>query len=187
MLALAGTLLGCGGGGGGAAATAAAAPAVPGESTAPPDLTGVQLPDFVMPAIKGGVSRPNRKLTPGSVVTTDANTVCDTSDSSNAVSVTLQTAVMQEYGYGALPQDQHKYILDYLIPIDLGGAATEANVWPAATRGAGFYQKVQTDHILRELVCRRSLSLTAAQDALEKDWYAAWLRYVVATGAADSS
>ncbi len=49
-------------------------------------------------------------------------------------------------------------------------------------REPGFYEKVQTDQILHELVCRRSLSLTQAQHDLETDWYAAWLRYVVATG-----
>jgi hypothetical protein len=30
-----------------------------------------------------------------------------------------------------------------------GGAAVQANIWPAALRGTGFYQKLQTDHILR--------------------------------------
>jgi hypothetical protein len=31
-------------------------------------------------------------------------------------------------------------------------------------------------------VCRRSITLVQAQQALETDWYAAWLRYVVASG-----
>jgi hypothetical protein len=36
--------------------------------------------------------------------------------------------------------------------------------------------------VLRDMVCRDVLSLAQAQHALETDWYAAWLRYVVATG-----
>jgi hypothetical protein len=51
-------------------------------------------------------------------------------------------------------------------------------------RGTGFYQKVETDHVLRDLVCRRTLSLAVAQHDEETNWYAAWLRYVVATGSA---
>jgi hypothetical protein len=51
---------------------------------------------------------------------------------------------------------------------------------PAALRGTGFYEKVQTDHVLRDLVCRRAISLVQAQHDLEKNWYAAWLTYVVA-------
>jgi hypothetical protein len=51
-----------------------------------------------------------------------------------------------------------------------------------AVRGTGFFQKNQTDHILRQLVCRRTIPLALAQDSLKADWYAAWLRYVVAGG-----
>ena len=58
----------------------------------------------------------------------------------------------------------------------------QANIWPAAIRGTGFFQKVQLDHILKDMVCRRMVTLTQAQHALETDWYAAWLKYVVATG-----
>jgi hypothetical protein len=184
MLALATTLLGCGGTGA-AVGPAAAPPVVPGEATTPPDLTGVQLPNFVMPQIKGAVSRPNPKLTPGSVVTTDVNVVCAIpvhGGASHTVPLAMQTAVLQEYGHYNLGNQQHKYMLNYLVPIDLGGGTDEANVWPVAIKGAGFYQKVETDHILRDLVCRRTLPLTAAQQAMETDWYAAWLRYVVATG-----
>jgi hypothetical protein len=59
-------------------------------------------------------------------------------------------------------------------------ARGEANVWPAALRGTGFYEKVQTDHVLRDLICRRAISLMQAQHDLERNWNAAWLTYVVA-------
>lgn len=182
--ALACALLGCAGPSGTPAAATAQPPTVPGEATAAPDLTGVQLPSFVMPQIKGGVSRPNPELTPGSVVTTDTNTVCAMpvhGHANSAIPYPMQTAVLQEYGY-TTPSQQHKYMLNYLVPIDLGGGTGIANVWPVAVKGAGFYQKTETDYILRDMVCRRSMSLTEAQHAMETDWYAAWLRYVVATG-----
>lgn len=172
----------------GCSATTAAAPPpvppkVPGEVTTGPDLTGVKLPNFVMPIISGPVSRPNSRLTPGAVVTTDTNVVCAISSKANSLTMSLpvQTAVYDSYGY-FLPAQQHKYILDYLVPITLGGSTRISNVWPAATKGTGFYQKTQLDHVLRSMVCQRSITLATAQQALEQDWYAAWLRYVVATG-----
>ncbi len=181
-LLLACVVCGCGGGAGQAGPTPQP-PVVPGENTAGPDLSGVQLPDFVMPLIKGRVSRPDPALTPGAVTTSDANVVCSDSPHLKAppISFAMQKAVFTEY-HDTTPASQHKYVLDYLVPYDLGGAAVEANIWPAAVRGTGFYEKIQTGHILREMVCRRSMALAQAQHALEADWYATWLRYVVSTG-----
>jgi hypothetical protein len=172
---------GCGGARPGAAT--AQAPVVPGEVTQGPDLSGVKLPDFVMPLIHGGVSMPEQKLTPGAVTTTDANQVCARPAHSAvpSVSTALQTAVYDEYGYTS-PTTLHKHTVDWLVPYSLGGAAVKANLWPVAIAGTGYYQKIQTDGILREMVCRREITLTQAQQALETNWYSAWLRYVVATG-----
>jgi hypothetical protein len=180
-LILAVLISGCGGAHPGAAA--AAPPAVPGEVTTGPDLSGVTLPDFVMPIIHGGISLPDRTLTPGAVTTTDANDVCDVQSHSTVPQLpsALQTAVYAAYG-DTSPDALHKHTLDWLVPYNLGGAGVKANIWPAATAGTGFYQKIQTDTILRQMVCRRELTLVQAQQALETNWYSAWLRYVVATG-----
>ena len=82
------------------------------------------------------------------------------------------------------PAVQAKYDVDYLVPIGLGGARSIANMWPAALKGTGFFEKIQLDHVMRDMVCRRELSLRRAQHDLEQNWYAAWLKYVVATGRA---
>jgi hypothetical protein len=173
---------GCGSANPGAAGQAQP-PVVPGQTTTGPDLSGVQLPDFVMPLIHGGVSMPNAKLTPGAVTTTDANSVCNMAPHTvvPAISTAVQTAVYDEYGDTA-QNAQRKAILDWLIPYNLGGADVQANIWPAAVEGTGFYEKVDTDDILRQMVCRRELTLAQAQQALENNWYTAWLRYVLATG-----
>lgn len=180
-LALAALVSGCGGAR--PAAAPAQPPVVPGETTQGPDLSGVQLPNFVMPLIHGGVSYPNPKLTPGAVTTTDANGVCNMRphESVPAISAAIQTAVYTEYGKTSQAAE-HKYILDWLVPYNLGGADVKANIWPADVEGTGFYEKVQTDDILRQMVCRRELTLAQAQQQLETNWYSAWLRYVVATG-----
>jgi hypothetical protein len=173
--------------GSGHSSPAARPPAVPGETTQAPDLSGVRLPNFVMPAVNGQVSRPKATLTPGAVTTTDTDEVCEISPHTSAPPIPAETqaAVLAAYGYpdtGPATTTQHQYVLDYLVPYDLGGATTQANLWPAAIKGTGFSQKTQTDDILHQLVCRRSITLVQAQQALEADWYAAWLRYVVAGG-----
>jgi hypothetical protein len=166
-----------------AAAPSPQPPVIPGQATAGPDLSGVRLPDFVMPVIKGKVARPSPTLTPGQVTTTDANVVCarPRHAAGPAPSVSLSNLVYTRYGYTTAKQ-QFRYYLDMLVPWNLGGAVTAANLWPASAKGTGFYQKIETDHILRDLVCRRYITLTQAQHALETNWYASWLRYVVLAG-----
>ncbi len=162
---------------------APSAPVVPGSVQTGPDLAGVQLPNFIMPVISGGVSVPRRALTPGAVTTTNTNTVCNLPPAASVhpIPISVEDEVFQEYGYSD-PAVQNRYILNRLVPLSLGGTTTAANIWPAAVKGTGFFEKVQLDHILKGLVCRRFLTLRQAQRALEKNWYAAWLKYVVATG-----
>jgi hypothetical protein len=176
-------IAGCGGGTVRPAALPAPPP-VPGETTAGPDLTGVTLPDFTFPLITGAVSRPDGKLTPGAVASTNTSALCSLpAHSQSEIPVGTEDAVFQEYGY-TNPQTQSKYEVDYLVPIPLGGARTTANMWPAALKGTGFFEKTQLDHILRDLVCRRTITLALAQRDLKHNWYAAWLEYVVEAGRA---
>ncbi|MDQ2815947.1 MAG: hypothetical protein M3Z75_29925 [Actinomycetota bacterium] len=181
VLLLAGFLGISGCGGARPAAAAAQPPVVPGEATQGPDLSGVRLPDFVMPLIHGGLSLPNPKLTPGAIRTTDVISVCTREAHAPMMGGVVGTAVLSAYGYTSASAI-HKHILDLLVPYNLGGAAVKSNLWPAATSGTGFYQKVETDKILRQMVCRGQVTLSQAQQALKTNWYSAWLRYVVATG-----
>jgi glyoxylase-like metal-dependent hydrolase (beta-lactamase superfamily II) len=143
-------------------------PAVPGQAKSGPDLTGVKLPNFIMPLISGGISFPKRALTPGAVTTADANTICNLPHRLPApqIAPSVQLAVFRAYGYAA-PAIQKKYILDLLVPVSLGGTSAQANIWPAAIRGTGFFQKQQLDHILKDMVCHRQVTLGDAQRALE--------------------
>jgi hypothetical protein len=185
-LTFAGTLTaavaGCGAAASGAAGTAPP-PVAPGQETTAPALAGVQLPDSGMPLIKAPISRPNHTLTPGDVVTTDTSAVCamQVHGVHESTPSSIKAAVYKEYGYTD-PLGQHKHILNFLVPWDLGGALDEANIWPAAVDGTGFHQKFQTDRELRALVCGGELSLRQAQHLEETDWYSAWLRYVVVAG-----
>jgi hypothetical protein len=168
---------------GGRAVSPPQPPVVPGAATTGPDLTGIQLPSFVMPQIKGGIARPNPKLTPGIVAITNTNEVCALPDHGDLhpIASALQLRIYAEYG-DTTKSERHKHILNYLVPLDLGGGTGADNIWAASLRGTGYYQVVETDHVIRDLVCRRALPLRVAQHDMQTDWYAAWLRYVVATG-----
>jgi hypothetical protein len=181
-LCMAVVVTGCGSRG--TPAAAPAPPKVPGQATGP-DLANVTLPDFTMPLVTGGVSMPNPKLTPGAVATTNTTEICLLPDhlASTVISPAKQNAVLTEYGVKPAAGGA-KYDIDYLVPISLGGATTMANMWPAAYRGTGFFEKDQLDHVMRDMVCHRELSLRTAQRDLEQNWYVAWLKYVVATGRA---
>lgn len=165
-------------------AVAPVPPKVPGQATGP-DLSNVTLPSFTMPLVIGGVSMPNPKLTPGAVATTNTTKICVLPDHlpSTVIPPATQQEVFTEYRISN-PIVQAKYDIDYLVPILLGGATTTQNMWPAAFKGTGFFEKVQLDHVMRDMVCRRELSLRTAQRDLEQNWYIAWLKYVVATGRA---
>jgi hypothetical protein len=156
-------------------------PVVPGEDTTGPDLSGVNLPGLIVPTISGRVSRPNLQLTPGAIAVTDTAAVCNQPHHVHqSIPFTDQAAVWQEYGYTT--SQQHHYLLDYLVPLSLGGSADVTNLWPAALRGTGYYQKQKLNVILRDAVCHRTVSLATAQSQLQKDWFAAYLEYVVSTG-----
>jgi hypothetical protein len=181
-LCIAAVVTGCGSRG--TPVAAPTPPKVPGQASGP-DLANVTLPSFTMPLVTGGVSLPNPKLTPGAVATTNTTEICLLPDHlpSTIISPGKQNAVLTEYGVNPTVATS-KYDIDYLVPISLGGATTMANMWPAAYRGTGFFEKDQLDHVLRDMVCHRELSLRTAQRDLEQNWYLAWLKYVVATGRA---
>lgn len=179
---MAAVVTGCGSRG--TPAAAPTPPRVPGQASGP-DLANVTLPNFTMPLVTGGVSMPNPALTPGAVATTDTTKICLLPDHLATTTIPAATQLQVFTAYRIKnPVVQAKYDVGYLVPIGLGGAKTTANMWPAALKGTGFFEKDQLDHVMRDMVCHRQLSLGTAQRDLEHNWYVAWLKYVVATGRA---
>ena len=83
--------------------------------------------------------------------------------------------------YGKRPED-FTGELDHLIPIALGGTNDPDNLWPLpSSKEMGPEQKKALDLKLHEMVCAKTLTLKAAQDAIKKDWVKAYAQYV--TGA----
>jgi hypothetical protein len=73
------------------------------------------------------------------------------------------------YGIGARPFSEIE--LDHLIPLSLGGASTEANLWPQLRSGpANVSDKDDIAQLLNRRVCRGQESLADAQHAIATNW-----------------
>lgn len=153
-------------------------------STSPPSgvAVGAGLPAVASteaaPVVpRGPVSRPDPTLTPGAVAITDVNAICSLPRHQHAhIPGATQAASYARYGL-AFPSPNHAYSLDYLVPLNLGGASTLDNLWPAKVDGVGFHEKQQLNQRIRLLVCSGQLALKDAQHRVAADWYATWLNY----------
>jgi hypothetical protein len=68
-----------------------------------------------------------------------------------------------------------QYEVDHLVPVELDGADTPANLWIEP----GFPNpKDKLENRLHELVCSGQLSLPAAQHAITADWRKAYITFV---------
>jgi hypothetical protein len=83
--------------------------------------------------------------------------------------------VLSDYG---IPADRYAdYGLDYLVPLNLGGASEMANLWPVPVNDVGFHEKERLNYKLRLVVCRGELPLDQAQQQIAQDWYSLWVKY----------
>jgi hypothetical protein len=116
---------------------------------------------------------PDPLCTPGSVETVDLATVCGTSTKGRRrVSEDLRRAVLEEYGLVS-PLPTGAFEVDHLIPLELGGDNTLANLWPeAAIPVPGFHEKDKVENFLHHQVCSGTMSLVDAQHQIATDWTA---------------
>lgn len=129
------------------------------------------------PASRGPVPLPNAKLTPGAVTPIDTAGVCKQARQAKTVVPNgFQQAIFAEYKLSWV-LDRGAYFVNYLVPLDLGGAPVIANLWPITLRGLALHDKSQLDVLLRDAVCQGRITLTDAQSGLESDWYTLWLRF----------
>ena len=150
----------------------ATAPAVANPSTAAP---------IVVAGIPAGVAMPNVHRTPGdSFAGVTAGQVCTTGWASAHRHVTTAQYHEVYAAYGIrYPEPSGTYELDHLIPLEIGGDNTNANLWPEpASPTPGYHQKDELENALHHLVCSGQLALAAAQHSIAVNWYAAYRKYV---------
>lgn len=132
-------------------------------------------------------SLPDPHLTPGAVQSTDVADVCphvNPDFEKHRPGTSVKNRVYAAYGITSHPTGV--YEVDHLIPLELGGANTPANLWPEPNDHPASHpngnSKDELEDTLHRLVCAGHLSLVVAQDAIRVDWVAAYRRYVGPTG-----
>lgn len=162
--------------------TSGGRPAASADPASPADITPSRPPTYQIVDVDG-VPEPDPTMTPGSVlpgVSTDV--VCSTSwvRAHRSVSTAVIDAVFGAYGITA--SHRAGYELDHLIPTELGGDGTVANLWPqprtAASPQATAAAKDRLEQRLRDLVCAHRLPLATAQHDIDTSWGAAYTRYL---------
>jgi hypothetical protein len=126
--------------------------------------------------------RPNHDLTSGSVRIDghDVNTTCGQSKAHRgSMNHARRDEILTRYG---LPPGEHPdYEIDHLIPLCLGGSDDPSNLWPEPRRTIepkwNAEAKDRLERHLCDLVCTGQLEIGAAQEAIAKDWIAAYHKY----------
>ena len=123
--------------------------------------------------------RPDPRLTPGVVATTDVNLICQSgySKSVRHTSGKLKAFIYREY---RVNRRSGHYEIDHLIPLGLGGADVAANLWPQSRDTAPWNaeRKDRLEGYLHEAVCYGRMPLEQAQGEIAADWVAAYERYI---------
>jgi hypothetical protein len=122
--------------------------------------------------------RPDPRLTPGAVVTTDPSAVCYPGYSRTVrhTSGMLKHQIYVEYG---VDHNGHHYEIDHLVPLSIGGADVAENLWPQSYDTAPWNANVKDRLELKllHLVCHGDIPMAQAQQEIATDWVAAYQKY----------
>jgi hypothetical protein len=117
---------------------------------------------------------PNRSLTPGAIQSSDTGAICTPgwAEAHRDVSYATEDDVARGYGLSS----HSGYEIDHLIPLELGGSNSMANLWPEPYNSPyGATQKDGLEDYLHDQVCHHGLPLATAQQEIAANWYAAWV------------
>jgi len=93
----------------------------------------------------------------------------------------LKRQQIRDFGY--VDRRMSDYEEDHLVPLGLGGAPfDEHNLWPEPRTTADGWSadlKDELEAVLARLVCSRRVPLAEAQQAIARDWIAAYNHFVV--------
>jgi hypothetical protein len=124
---------------------------------------------------------PDPVLTPGAVRTVDVVEICSTGTRElRHWSRERDDQIMAEYH---LPPGPHPdFEIDHLIPLGIGGADDNRNLWPEPRRSIepmwNAERKDRLEYRLRDLICSGELDVSEAQREISEDWTTAYDRFV---------
>ena len=135
---------------------------------------------------KDSTALPNPVLTPGVSRTLDAREICGAGTAQlRHWTRERDNHILRLYN---LPEGPHPaYEIDHLIPLGIGGADNDANLWPqpraVVASQESAEKKDRLEYRMRDLICNARPQATAQlvkelQDAMAGDWIKAYDRYM---------
>ena len=134
-------------------------------------------PGHIDARLDGRGALPSRLATPGAVSPHTARELCDGQRPSRLVDDRTRREVLASYDMTDVAADE--YELDALITPELGGTTAAANLWPQRYDSPVWNARVKDDleRLLPAMVCRGDIDLATAQQAIARDWIAAYKRF----------
>jgi hypothetical protein len=125
--------------------------------------------------------RPNPIFTPGAIASIDTAKVCTVgySKKNRKTSAALKARVYRAYAITDHPGLDFE--VDHLIPLSLGGADVQRNLWPQSylTPTWNAHTKDRLENYLHRRVCvQHSMTLIEAQRLFQRDWISAYNEYL---------
>ena len=112
---------------------------------------------------------PDPSCTPGRIFRAATVSMICTPGYSRSVRYVPESVKRSVYSeYGIASHAPGSYEVDHLVPLELGGDNSVANLWPEAS--PGYHRKDAIENRLHDAVCAGSLSLRTAQLQIARDW-----------------
>ncbi|SRR6266568_1856849 len=111
---------------------------------------------------------PDPKCTPGEHTTDDKYVICMPRYSTDHRSVSALRKALVFQSYGILVHKPGQYEIDHLIPLELGGTNSMANLWPQPVSSFRVKDKVENEQ--HDVVCTGRKSLAQAQKDIATNW-----------------
>src|SRR2546423_14134638 len=120
-----------------------------------------------------GATPPSSSLTPGAVdphVTQDTivKRICTHRGTVSVRRVSTRTRNKVYAEYQVKRSDRSRYVIDHLVPLELGGASALPNLWPE--RKTEAKAKAKVEGTIRARLCAGHVDLATAQRAFETGW-----------------
>jgi hypothetical protein len=126
---------------------------------------------------------PDKNITPGAVLTTDKEKVCQTGYTKTVRNVPDRTKGQVFRLYGLLTKEEQDSFchqkskrgceIDHLISLELGGSNAVENLWPQQYGGSAE-RKDKLENRLHKEVCTGTITLEQAQKEIATDWKKAY-------------
>lgn len=132
-------------------------------------LAGAPSRPVVRPVTAPPMSRPDPKLTPGTVLTTKITDICTpgwATKHRRSLTAGQKRTVLARY---KLPQATRVAEWDHLVSLQLGGGNGPGNIWPDTDKAAQA-RKDRLENRLHDDVCDGRTTLVVAQARIKQYW-----------------